>query len=579
MLPDERSDNDQLNSGKHEPARLKVVICWHMHQPYYKNTLTGAFVQPWTYLHATKDYIDMATILESVPNARAVINFCPILLDQIDEYSQQVNLFFTDKTPITDPLLASLTLHVAPKSVKQRNLWITQCLRANEEHLIKRFQPYERLAAIAKEALRSTEMLKYLDDQFYFDLLVWYHLAWLGETVRMINPEAQALIKQKRNYSYSDRLHLLQLIGTLLANVIPKYRKLHKNGQIEISMSPFSHPIMPLMQDMQDGCDAEELLLPTSSYPNGDARVAWQLEKGKESIQKHFGMLPVGCWPSEGGVSEKTLQAIERAGFKWLASGESVLQNSLKRQNSELPNCIHQSYRLNDSRLSCFFRDDNISDAIGFTYAHWHGDDAVNNIVHHLENIREACIDNCEKIVSIILDGENCWEYYPNNGYYFLTALYQKLSSHEHIKLTTFEDYVDQKHDHVRLDHMVAGSWVYGTFSTWIGHADKNHGWDLLNNAKTCFDRVIKEGTLSAQQVDQANSLMAICEGSDWFWWFGDYNAEVSVSDFDILYRAHLKNLYQVLGLMPPAELDNPVSVGSGDPENSGTMRRGQKTP
>lgn len=570
------------NNLNHQPPRLKVVTCWHMHQPYYKNTVTGEFTQPWTYLHAIKDYIDMATILESVPNARAVINFCPILLDQIDEYSQQVNLFFIDKTPITDPLLASLTLHIPPKSEKKRTHWIRQCLRANEEHLIKRYQSFEQLAAIGKKALDSTALIKYLDDQFFFDLLVWYHLAWLGETVRMNNSEAQALIKQRRNFRYSDRLHLLQLIGTLLASVIPKYRKLQSNGQIEISMTPFSHPIMPLMQDMQDGCDAEELLLPQSDYPNGDARVAWQLEKGKQSIQKHFGTQPVGCWPSEGGISEKTLSAVERAGFKWVASGQSVLQNSLTRQSAEAGACIHQPYQLKNSELSCFFRDDNISDSIGFTYNNWHGDDAVNNIIHHLENIRTVDRGNGETIVSIILDGENCWEYYPYNGYFFLTALYQQLTSHQHIELTTFEEYVGRHHDHGILEHIVAGSWVYGTFSTWIGHADKNRGWDLLNNAKKSFDKVMADGQLTQRQIDQANTLMAICEGSDWFWWFGDYNAEISVSDFDVLYRTHLKNLYQVLGLKPPLELDDPISLGAGsleanNPENSGTMRRGQK--
>jgi len=551
-----------------------------MHQPYYKNRLTGEFAQPWTYLHAIKDYIDMATILEMVPTAQAVINFCPILLDQIDEYALQVNAFLNDKTPITDPLLSSLTLHLAPKSEKQRTKWIKQCLRANENRLIKRFKPYDRLVKIAKEALHSKELLKYLNDQFYFDLLVWYHLAWLGETVRMSDPEAQALVKQKKNYQYNDRMQLIQLIGKLLTNVIPKYKKLQRSGQIELSMTPFSHPIMPLMQDMQAGCDAEELPLPQSTYPIGDERVTWQLETGKESFQNHFGIKPTGCWPSEGGVSEKTLIAVEKAGFKWIATGESVLQNSLKRQVSNTPKCIHRAYQVKDIKLSCFFRDDNLSDSIGFTYTNWHGDDAVNNIIHHLENIREACIDDCNKVVSIVLDGENCWEYYPNNGYHFLTALYQKLSTHKLIELTTFADFVVKNRDNVRLDNLVAGSWVYGTFSTWIGHEDKNHGWDLLNEAKHCFDQVISEGKLTESQLEQAQIQMAICEGSDWFWWFGDYNANESVSDFDQLYRTHLKNLYLVLGLTPPAELDKAISVGAGtsSSENAGTMRRGQKS-
>jgi alpha-amylase/alpha-mannosidase (GH57 family) len=263
-------------------------------------------------------------------------------------------------------------------------------------------------------------------------------------------------------------------------------------------------------------------------------------------------------------------------GFNWCASGEAVLRNSLARAEHKGSHCIHKAYRSGDSDTLCFFRDDGLSDLIGFSYADWHADDAVANLLHHLENIAAACKGEEAPIVSIIMDGENAWEYYPNNAYYFLSALYEGLAKHKGINLTTYSDYLAASPPDAALPQLVAGSWVYGTFSTWIGMKDKNRAWDMLAEAKRSADTRLA-GELEPQLREQIEQQLAICEGSDWFWWMGDYNPVDSVRDFDLLFRRHLANLYLLLGEEPPASLSSVISHGSGAPAMGGVMRRGSE--
>ena len=236
---------------------------------------------------------------------------------------------------------------------------------------------------------------------------------------------------------------------------------------------------------------------------------------------------------------------------------------------------LHSPYRLNEGRLNCFFRDDGLSDLIGFTYADWHADDAVGNLIQHLETIADADGEDPDRVVSIIMDGENAWEYYPRNGSYFLTTLYERLVQHPRLELTTFSYYLAGcKGRSPALTRVVAGSWVYGTFSTWIGDPDKNRGWEMLGDAKTVYDRVVASGRLNAKQISKAEKQLATCEGSDWFWWFGDYNPGATVSDFEGLYRQQLKELYKMLGEKPPQYLSQVFAHGSGDPALGGVMKR-----
>ena len=560
-------------------ARLKVVLCWHMHQPQYRDLLSGQYHLPWTYLHAIKDYTDMAAHIEAVPAARAVVNFAPLLLEQIEDYAHQVDGFLNDSLSIRDPLLVAMVSPALPSSMEARVALIKACLRVNEARMIDRFPAYRQLADMASWLLASPEAIHYMSNQFIVDLLTWYHLAWIGETVRRTDVRVQNLVDKGKGYTLHERRELLTVIGELLTTVIPRYRRLAERGQVELSVTPYAHPILPLLLNFECAHDAMPgaplPLLP--QYPGGEERARWHINEGIETFRRYFGFTPVGCWPSEGAVSTASLKLLAEAGFRWAASGEGVLHNSLARSgianNGAKDDWLYTAYSVADSGMNCFFRDDGLSDLIGFTYAAWHGDDAVNNLVHNLEEIARHGGNRPGQVVSIIMDGENAWEHYPENAYYFLSALYRRLSSHSAFELTTFSECLKSASSRP-LPVMAAGSWVYGTLSTWIGEPDKNRGWDMLGDAKRAFDAAA--GRLEGEKLENARRQLAVCEGSDWFWWFGGDNPTATVADFEQLFRHHLTNLYQMIGSEPPEYLAQVFTRGGGAPMHGGAMRPGQ---
>jgi len=501
----------------------------------------------------------------------------------ISHKHQQIDNYFLKGSRLTDPLLSALGSAVLPAESIDRIQIVQDCLRANKERLINRYQEFSRLVDLSVWFLKHHDANIYINDQYLVDLLVWYHLAWLGETARRDDARVAELIQKGRGYTLRDRRALLEIIGGLVGGVIPRYRALAESGQVELSTSPYAHPIIPLLIDLHSTKQAmPDAKMPgLESYPGGAERARWHLEHGIEVFERYFGFKPKGCWPSEGAVSDDAAKLMEECGFQWIASGENVLRNSMNHSGGALlehdpKHC--RAFCLEGQRITSFFRDDGLSDLLGFTYSTWHADDAIANLVHHLENIKGAVEGNAsDYVVSIILDGENAWEYYPENGYHFLNALYDKLSSHEQINLTTFSKCIEQGVPVTPLPHIVAGSWVYGTFSTWIGDDDKNHAWDMLGDAKRAYDRVIAENRLNEEQKELASIQLAICEGSDWFWWFGDYNPSSTVSEFDHLFRLQLANLYQFLGEEPPEYLSHSFASGSGDPQLGGVMRRGSE--
>jgi len=566
-------------SGDKNKSTLNVVIYWHMHQPEYRDLRNGEYHLPWTYLHTIKDYVDMVAHLENNKEARVVVNFAPVLLEQIDDYSGQLDGYLNRGKALRDPLLSALVEPVLSADQDKRLQIIKACLRANKERLIDRFEPFVLLADMAEEAINQPEMIGYYSEQYFSDLLVWYHLAWIAETVRMSDKRIKYLTEKAGHFSLHDRHSLLEIIHELISTVIERYKVLYDEGVIEISMTPYAHPIVPLLIDIESATQAmpDASLPKVESYPSGLERSHWHMQKGIEVFKHYFGRAPSGCWPSEGSISEETIKLIDEEGMKWIASGETVLRNSLNKSGIEADECVYTAYQYKQTELRCFFRDDGLSDLIGFKYSDWHADDAVANLEHHLETIADKCADKEDAIVSIILDGENAWEYYPFNAYYFIDALYKKLTNNSRIKLTTYSEYLDKNQATQSLEHVVAGSWVYGTFSTWIGEKDKNRAWEMLVEAKLAYDRVIQSGRLNHEEVRLAELQLATCESSDWFWWFGEYNSAESVAAFDEQYRLHLGNLYQLLKVDPPDYLSTAFSFGTGHPAMGGAMLPGKQ--
>ncbi|MDX8379052.1 MAG: glycoside hydrolase family 57 protein [Gallionella sp.] len=564
---------------------LNLVFLWHMHQPDYRDYATGDFVLPWVYLHAIKDYTDMAYHLERHPKVKVVLNFVPILLDQLEDYTAQ---FATGQ--LRDPLLRLLThKDTAAFTWDERQCVLDSCFRSSHAKMIAPYPAYKCLWDLFQLLEKNgAASLAYLSEQYMADLLVWYHLAWCGESVRRENELVARLMAKAEGFSYSDRKALFDLIGALTSDIIPRYRKLSESGQIEISATPHYHPLAPLLIDFDSAKEAmPDAPLPKAPhYPKGRLRVSKHIQLANESHKARFGVKPKGMWPAEGSISVETLEVLAEEGCGWTASGEGVLVNSLRRSGQEVPErgeYLYRPYTLEKGAdgLQCFFRDDHLSDLIGFEYSRWHGRDAGINFIDQLENIAQQASAGETPVVSVILDGENAWEYYPYNGFYFLDELYEQLERHENISTCTYAEVIDQsvfRTDCARivsLSTISAGSWVYGNFSTWIGCEDKNRAWDLLCSVKQSYDRVMSSGRLSEAEQAAADKQLCSCESSDWFWWFGDYNPSNSVASFDRLYRHNLTELYRLLKLPVPLGLSDPVSRGSvGGTEVEGAMRR-----
>jgi alpha-amylase/alpha-mannosidase (GH57 family) len=565
-----------------DKKHLEVVFLWHMHQPEYRDYATGEFTQPWVYLHAIKDYADMAAHLERRAGVRAVVNFVPVLLDQLEDYADQ---FATGR--IRDPLLRALVHDPAqPMSPDTRNLVLDRCFHANHEKMVKPYPAYRGLHELFVSLERQGRVaLDYLSDQYFHDLVTWYHLVWTGETVRRGSELVTRLMSFGMGFSAADRRALFTLLGEVVREIVPRYARLAASGRVELSTSPHFHPLAPLLVDFQSAREARpELPLPSASgYAGGTGRVTAQIRSALESHARRFGVRAAGVWPSEGAVSAALMRLLSVHGVRWTATGEGVLVQSLSATSAlaaDRARYLYRPYRVGDHGVTCFFRDDRLSDLIGFEYSKWHSRDAAAHFVAELEQIAAAAREDDPPLVSVILDGENCWEYYPYNGFYFLDELYGMLESHPYIRTATYADELrDDESGRPRpergtLPRVVAGSWVHGDFTTWIGSPEKNRAWDLLCAAKASFDLVVDSGRLAGAQREAAFRQLAACEGSDWFWWMGDYNPAHAVASFDRLFRENLRRLYALLGLPAPATLDEPISRGGGHPEIGGAMRR-----
>lgn len=578
--------------------KLYLCLYWHMHQPDYRDYLSGEFVLPWTYLHAIKDYTDMVYHIEQNPKAKVSFNYVPVLLDQLEEYARQ-----SRDGQVSDPLLRLLKAQdLNAITDQQRQLILDSCFRSNHEKMVQPFPHYQQLHEIYGK-LKEAESINYVSGHYLADLLVWYHLAWMGESLRRDKPLVAAMMTKGHGFTLEDRCQLFDFICKTIVELIPRYRALVKKGQIEISTTPHYHPILPLLLDFNSAREASpEMALPeTRRYPGGTARAHRHVESAVETHTARFGKKPAGVWPAEGGVSQPALMLLAQQGFHWAATGEGVLSNSLRKYHGDQAlyadkRHLYKPYRISEDKNSilCFFRDDHLSDKIGFEYAKWHSDNAVQDFVYQLEKIYERFPEGETPVVSIILDGENAWEYYPYNAYYFMTLLYKTLSDHPFIEMATFSEVAQQCNPTVTADKkplgdanivppslagMVAGSWVYGTFSTWVGDPAKNRAWDLLCDVKQKYDLVMASGVLKPDEQAAAERQLGDCEGSDWFWWFGDYNPSASVQSFDLLYRRNLTNLYRLLKLPVPEILSQSISKGGGEgdgsAEGAGAMRRG----
>jgi alpha-amylase/alpha-mannosidase (GH57 family) len=533
-----------------------------MHQPYYKDPLRGEYILPWTYLHAVKDYYDMAAIVDEVPGARAVFNFVPSLLEQLEDYAAG---------RAVDPFLLHGRMNPSEMSDEERSFIITNFFAANPQRLIEPNPRYLELYKMAaKEAVQKDERRsRQFRNQDILDLQVCFFLAWTGEAARRNFPELQRLVKKERNYSLEDKEILFDCQQNIVASIIPLYQKLHAEGKIELSVTPYFHPILPLLCDLKTASIAmPKVHLPATSFCHPeDARS--QILSGIACFKRVFGFSPRGIWPSEGSVSDEALAIIADCGLEWAASDEGVLSASLGGLGIGHEAIYHPyKFRHDSKELQLFFRDHSLSDLIGFTYSQWDEQKAVADFINKLHSI--ASNVQGAKVVSVMLDGENAWEYYPDNGYHFLKGLYSALAIDDRIHPTTCSKITETATGRV-LHHIHPGSWINANFGIWIGHPEKNRAWELLIKTR---EAAVKSNPRAAELLSgglcdllaESDRIAAdICrdifaaQGSDWFWWYGDDHVSSHSDLFDLLFRRHLMNVYRLIGAEIPSELYEPI--------------------
>jgi alpha-amylase/alpha-mannosidase (GH57 family) len=535
---------------------LCVAILWHMHQPDYGNEMTGEIYLPWTRFHAIKDYYDMGALAAEVPGLHLTINVVPSMMDQLDAYAQ-------GKARETYAALA--LRRAADLDEREKRFLLRSYFQLPWKQMIFPYPRYRELLdrrGVPDADGEFAAALKRYSVQDYRDLQVWYNLSWCGNELRR-NPAIAELLRRGREFTEEDKARLFQLQAEFIGLILPLYRRLAEEHGQEISVSPYYHPILPLLIDGRSAREATtDIALPPHpfTYP-GDARE--HVLRSQRRYQEAFGRAPQGMWPSEGSVSEAASMLLKGLGFRWLATDEGVLANSLRKSGrggsnpSLAQRCRPWRYA---GGPAMFFRDHALSDLIGFTYSQWSAEEAVGDFLNRLKGIHDSLPDDGRRyVVPVVLDGENAWEHYPRNGADFLGLLYRRLVAADFLRTVTFSEYLDLEPASETLESICAGSWIYSCLTTWIGHPEKNAAWEALTAARQVYARHEREQAGPGEARDRAFREVMIAEGSDWFWWYGDDHQTENAAEFDTLFRSHLKNIYRLLGETTPASLDLPI--------------------
>jgi alpha-amylase/alpha-mannosidase (GH57 family) len=542
-------------------AQLRVVVLWHQHQPFYKDLVTGQYRLPWTRLHALKDYYGMVRLLDEFPQVHQTFNLVPSLITQIQDYVSG---------DAQDPFLQVATKPAKDLTPQERRFALQYLFQANPVNVIGRYPRYRELWEKFHGADALPERAeKYFQNQDLTDLQVLSQIGWFDEYF-LEEKDLAELIRKGRNYTLEDQRFVLTRERELLAEVLPVHARAAKKGLIEISTSPFYHPISPLLCDTEAGAvSSPGLPLPQNRFRHpDDARE--QLLRGLDLHKKVFGVRPKGVWPSEGSVSEESLSIACELGVKWMATDEGVLGRSLGidfsrdgygHLNADLAHKLYTVYRYEngDTRMNMIFRDHTLSDLIGFVYSGMPPQDAANNLIHKIKQSAQPILSNGQDaVVPIILDGENAWEYYPNSGREFLRRFYDALQNDPCMEAVSVTEAIARHRNTSTLKSLVPGSWINANFNVWIGAPEDNKAWDYLYHARNFYAQAAPNATEKQRKL--AFEEILIAEGSDWNWWYGPEHHSANDRDFDELYRKHLSNVYQALGATPPDYLLQPIS-------------------
>ena len=544
---------------------LSVCFVWHMHQPLYKDRLSGKYLLPWVRLHAIKDYLDMVKILEDFPKIRQTFNLVPSLIEQLEDYGHN--------QAVDEQLL--LTIKPADDYTRVDKLFIlSESFHANFERQIKVHAPYLELYLRYQTLLSKTGSIEHLLDLFsnqeYADLATWMNLCWFDPMWQRSIGDLKKILAQGSNFSLPQRKHVIEIQRDLIRQIIPYYRQKQKEGQIEVTTTPYYHPILPLLIDSNAArLPDPNVVLPEKLFFHHEDAIH-QIKAGLALYEHHMGCKARGMWPSELSISPAALEIIANQGIKWIIADEALLvkttglniyRDQYGNLNSADTLCQPYQVRVGDETITIVFREVVMSNEISFSYGRRKAEEATAAMHMRLKHIQKQLVDsNQEGMVVIALDGENCWETYEDDGRPFLEALYSRLSQDKTLNVCTVSDYLSRQKSIAQLQKIETGSWINADFHIWIGDPEKNRAWDLLATTRNFLVDQLKIKSYPDQIKQAAWEEIYAAEGSDWFWWFGEPNNSAHDAIFDQQFRLRLQNVYKILGQDCPADLHKPIA-------------------
>lgn len=534
----------------------KVILLWHMHQPLYVLPGENTALMPWVRLHCVKGYCDMVAVLNKVPEMRAVINFTPVLLQQIEDLALG---------RVRDAWLDLSRKDAAELETGEKLQLLEHFFKAHWDNMIRKYPRYGRLLeqrGIFFDRGRFERNPSLFSTRDYRDLQVWFNLAWCGHAMFAKHPLLSLLVAKGENFTEEEKNALLDLHMECLRGIIEQYKQAESEDRIEITTTPYFHPILPLIVDTE----LAHRRMPGRPLPRRftaveDAR--WHVVEAVRTHERFFGRKPLGMWPAEGSVAPEIIPLLSEAGIKVMFTDEGNLFHALIGKNA-VPGvdpehtALFQAWRAEGygHEVITFFRERALSDFIGFNAARNPPEVSAAHVINKLAEIAD-CANTPNPVITLALDGENAWEAFPDGGEQFLLRLYQGLVQHQVLEPVLPRRYLESNPSCPCLEHITTGSWINSDFDIWIGDPEENAAWNLLGQTRAAL--LAAQARLDAPTRTAAWRSLYAAEGSDWFWWFGPDFSTDTQGLFDELFRSHLMRVYTLIGQAPPLALTQPI--------------------
>lgn len=538
--------------------KISIAFYWHMHQPTYQLNFDSDFLMPWVRLHGVKDYLDMLLIMDNFEKLKLNFNFVPVLLNALIRYGEGEVHDIHSRLTVTE---------ISELTDDDKEFILNNFFDANYSSMIFHHERYNELY-LKRFASEKADINNFSDEE-YSDIMAWFNLAWIDPSYKYVYPELQQILDKERNYTLEDRKTIIDFHIKIIRMIVPKYKEYLEKGRIEITTSPQYHPILPILFDANS---AQQKLSSVDGSLNDldmSADAKFQTKIALDRIEELFGKRPTGVWPSEQAVSPQVLEMFKELGVQWTISDEGILTNSINfdfvrdfKGYLEDPYYLMKSYKYKteNSDIKMIFRDSVIPNLISFEYANHEPKIAATDLYDRIKVIQNKLQSSPDSnhILTIAMDGENCWENYFEDGYTFLKEIYSMIEEDETLETVLISDYLAKEKHHKELKKIHSGSWINRNFQLWIGEPVKNLAWSYLKQVKEDLDEFIKSNP-DNQNIELAHRELMIAQGSDWFWWYGEPNDSGQDHIFDYLFREHLRNVYRYLGVKPPTYLDYPL--------------------